>query len=406
MPRSSWLVLLMLVAIPAAFVGCSGGGGGNNGGGGGLDPLMVEVAARLDGVLKTGLNTITADAFSALFFDGDPTNDPFILDTREAADFALGHVPGAVNVPLLEFPSRYLNEGAALIPANQNVAVVSYAGGDGNMASLLINAVRITDPANFANFPWSKTMFMGMQTWTFDKSLANNQRYPDDLGFTRVEAATEATPNAGGAFPYSGITPTPAQPTVEDNILILADAYFQGFATQFEGQFTPIALQALLDNGDPNDDPQVLSVRSGTHYALGHIPSATNIGWKDVAEPANFMTLDPSEPLVAYCYTGHTGTLATMALGILGYDVVNLLYGINGWNTSSSIASGQLGNFDTNRGWDFPNDDGGPGDLVSLVNYTPPTGCLECHSSLTGIFYDLTVNAPVAMPPPPSVGEG
>jgi len=37
-------------------------------------------------------------------------------------------------------------------------------------------------------------------------------------------------------------------------------------------------------------------------------------------------------PVVAYCYTGHTGSLSTVALGILGYEVTNLLYGMNGWS--------------------------------------------------------------------------
>jgi hypothetical protein len=110
--------------------------------------------------------------------------------------------------------------------------------------------------------------------------------------------------------------------------------------------------------------------------------------------------------VIAYCYTGHTGGLATMALGILGYDVRNLLYGFNGW-TQAAPTSGQLKSFDLMRGWDFPVNDGGADDLASLAEYASPAGCVQCHSSLTGVFYDREVlNIPAAGEAPPSEGEG
>jgi hypothetical protein len=109
---------------------------------------------------------------------------------------------------------------------------------------------------------------------------------------------------------------------------------------------------------------------------------------------------------VVYCYTGHTGAISTMALGILGYDVQNLLYGFNGW-TQKAVTSGQLKDFDLMKTWDFPLNDGDDGDLDSLSAYTAPTGCESCHSSLTGIFYDREVkNPPAGQPTAPSEGEG
>jgi hypothetical protein len=45
--------------------------------------------------------------------------------------------------------------------------------------------------------------------------------------------------------------------------------------------------------------------------------------------------------------------------------------------------------------------------LGSLADYVPPTGCLECHGSLTAVFYDREVaNVPVAAVEAPSEGEG
>lgn len=399
MSRKQLMALLPLCAVPLAFSGCSDNDSGPSG------ASVTEVAAHVDGILKTGLNTINADAVAALFFDTSTTNDPFVLDTREAADFALGHIPGAVNVPLLQFPARYLAEGETLIPADKNVVIASYFGGDGNMASLLINAVRISDPAAYATAKWSKTIFMGMQAWTFDKTLAAGHRYPDDKDVTRVETSTETTAHTGGSYslpPFPGVDRT----VVAEAILQRAASYFGRFTSQFELQFTPVALKAELDDGNANDDPYILSVRGAADYAKGHIPGAKNIGWQNVAVLTNSVTIDPAKRVVAYCYTGHTGSLATMALGILGYDVVNMMYGMAGWNPVAAVTATQLANFDLNKGWDFPIDDGGTGDLGTLTAYLPPAGCDDCHTSLTAIFYDLTRNPMPATTAPPSTGEG
>lgn len=45
-----------------------------------------------------GTKNIKADALYENLHDGDTSNDPFILDTRKAEDFAKAHIPGAVNM--------------------------------------------------------------------------------------------------------------------------------------------------------------------------------------------------------------------------------------------------------------------------------------------------------------------
>ncbi|GAB4256318.1 MAG: hypothetical protein Kow0092_02300 [Deferrisomatales bacterium] len=365
-----------------------------------------DVAARLDGVLKTGLNTINANEVAALFFDGDPSNDPFVLDVRDAEAYAKGHIPGAVNVPLKEVARRYLEEGEALIPADKNVVVASYYGGDGNMASLLINAVRIQDPANAGDYPWSKAIMMGMMAWSFDKELSNGHRWTDDAGDKRLEdGELETAAHAGGSFDlpeFSGFS----SETVEGALLERAQTYLAQAGDPLTLQLPATELASGLADGDPSNDPQILSVRAAADYALGHVPGAANIFWKDTAVLDNLKILDPEKPVIAYCYTGHTGSLATLTLAILGYDAKNLLYGMDGWNPSPDIHAGKLVGFDTIRGWDFPVDDGGDDDLGSLAAYSPPTGCGSCHTRLTAIFYDLTTDPPQAAEAPPSVGEG
>lgn len=95
-----------------------------------------------------------------------------------------------------------------------------------------------------------------------------------------------------------------------------------------------IAAQALFDNlndGDATNDPMVLSVRAPQHYDIGHIPGAINIPWRQVAKVENLEKLPTDRQIAVYCYTGHTGAVATTALNLLGYDAVNLKHGIMSW---------------------------------------------------------------------------
>lgn len=78
-------------------------------------------------------------------------------------------------------------------------------------------------------------------------------------------------------------------------------------------------------------------MRSATHYAIGHIPGAVNIPWREIAKEENLQKLPTDRQIVVYCYTGHTGAVATTALNLLGYDAVNLKFGIGAWTKDANV---------------------------------------------------------------------
>lgn len=372
---------------------------------------LRQIAERVNAVLALGYNTTNPDVVMKQLSGLDNTKAPgdlFVVDTREPADFDKGHIPGAVNIPLQSLPQALL-DGTSGIPTDKDVVVASYWGNDGNMASLLINLSRIADPANPGSFPKSTTIFQGMTSWSFDRTLVPAYtRFDDGAGVVTVQKDTEPGTNAGsdkGAFPAYSAFATETD-TVTKKILVRANNYLNSVPTQFDLHVYPKALADNLEDGDAANDPQIISVRAVSDYAGGHIPGAVNIPYKLVADLDNQAKfVDPGKPAVAYCYTGHTGALSTMALGILGYDVKNLLYGMNGWSTTAT-ASGQLKNFDLNKGWDFPLHDWGGG-IDNLAAYTPPsTGCQGCHTSLTAIWADLEISPVAGDVAPPSSGEG
>lgn len=378
---------------------------------------LQAMAEHLDAVLDLGYNTIGTTALAETLFDDDPANDPFVLDTREPADFAKGHIPGAVNIPMQDVPQALI-DGDARIPTDRDIVIASYWGNDGDFINVLLNAYLITDPAaqeaaaaaeEPLPFPVSKVLAQGMTSWNFDRELVPaGTRFDDALaaGVT-VDGSPlesgEGAPEDAGAYP--AFTDFETTDTIEQ-ILVRAKHYLNSVPEQTDLQMRPADLAELLEDGDPANDPQVVSVRAPVHYALGHIPGAINVHWKETANLDLVKNIDPTAPLVAYCYTGHTGGAGTMTLGILGYEARNLLYGMNGWSTSAPV-SGQLKDFDLMKTWDFPLNDGSSDDLDTMADYERPSGCEGCHSELTGIFVDREVaDPPPAIAAPPSEGEG
>lgn len=378
---------------------------------------FTAMAARLNAVLALGYNTTNPEAVAKALMDGNAGNDPVLIDTREPADFAAGHIPGSVNIPLKSLPKAML-DGDPRIPMDKEIVTVSYWGDDGDYSVLLINAYRIIDPAAQKAaidaklpppYPKCTTIFQGMTAWTFDREMSPaGTRFPDALA-AGITVDKPVTPGVIAGVDQGGY-PTFSEFGTDDviqKILMRAHNYFSGFATQFDLHIYPSALAAEIEDGNAADDPQIISVRAPADYEKGHIPGAINIPYQKVADVANFTKfVDPSGPIVTYCYTGHTGGLASISLGVLGYNVRNLLYGMNGWNMNAPGA-GQLKNFDLMRAWDFPVNTGGSDDLDSLADYTAPVGCTGCHDELTGLFYDREVkNPPPAPPASASEGEG
>ena len=100
-------------------------------------------------------------------------------------------------------------------------------------------------------------------------------------------------------------------------------------------------LYEILYDGNPDNDPFILSVRSPESYTKGHIPGAINIPWREVVKQENLAKLPKDRQIVVYCYTGHTASQVTALLNILGYDAINLKFGMTSWTINKDIAPGR-----------------------------------------------------------------
>ena len=118
----------------------------------------------------------------------------------------------------------------------------------------------------------------------------------------------------------------------------VADAYLNN------GKVAKISageLHSKITDANADNDPFILSVRCSEHYAKGHIPGAINIPWRKVAKGENLAKLPKDRQIVVYCDTGHTGSQITALLNIMGYNAVNLQFGMTSWSLDEDVAPGR-----------------------------------------------------------------
>ncbi len=98
-----------------------------------------------------------------------------------------------------------------------------------------------------------------------------------------------------------------------------------------------ITAEAVFERIVDGEELFLVSVRGPDDYAKGHIEGAINIPWKQIAKAENLRKLPTDRQIIVYCYTGHSGALATTALNLLGYDAVNLKFGLVAWTKDAEV---------------------------------------------------------------------
>ena len=101
---------------------------------------------------------MNAETLHELIYDDNASNDPFILSIRRVEHYALGHIPGAVNIPL---NSLFTEDNLAKLPKDKQIVVYCYTGHTAAQATALLNV-------NGYNAVCLKH---GMCSWTNDSSV-------------------------------------------------------------------------------------------------------------------------------------------------------------------------------------------------------------------------------------------
>jgi rhodanese-related sulfurtransferase len=87
-------------------------------------------------------------------------------------------------------------------------------------------------------------------------------------------------------------------------------------------------LQMAIVEGDA---PYIVSVRSSEDYSKGHIPGAINMSFSEITN------LPKDQEILVYCYTGQSASFAAAVLGVMDYEVQNLLHGMSAWSSDPDV---------------------------------------------------------------------
>ena len=275
------------------------------------------VQRTADAALDGWSPVISADALYENLMDGDESNDPFIVSVRSAEHYALGHIPGAINIPWKEIAKP---ENLALLPTDQPIVVYCYTGHTGQVAATVLNLLGYE----------VQNLKFGIMGWSLNDEVVVATRFGPDTDARDYPVETEAN-EATETYEFP-VLDTGAD-DVDEIVRMAADMALSDWGPTISAD----ALFENLSDGDTSNDPVIVSVRSADSYALGHIEGAINIPWNQIAKPENLALLPADAPIVVYCYTGHTGQAAATVLQVLGYDVQNLKYGMMGWTLDDEV---------------------------------------------------------------------
>lgn len=212
-----------------------------------------------------------------------------LVDVREPSEYAEGHIPGAVNIPL-----RELAKNLDKIPTDRQVVLSCRTG------------VRCT-------FGLTSLQLLGFENVrTFVPSFNGWKEAGEEISAEAMAAEVVASPKQ-----------------VDPAMLKAVDGFLAGLPENFYVVGQVDALKQIMDTGNV----VVVDVREPKEYAEGHIPGAINIPVRELAK--NLDKLPADKPVVVSCASGLRCTLATPALHLLGYTNVRTFPpSFNGWQAA------------------------------------------------------------------------
>jgi rhodanese-related sulfurtransferase len=167
-------------------------------------PLAATVAAAAETYYGGGFKSTKASDVFANLNDGDDSNNPMILDMRSADDYALGHLPGAINVAAKDL---FKADMLAMLPADQQIVAYCYSGQTASQATAALRLLGY-DAYNMQFGMPSWAIVEGVSTGVWDDGKSGNYTLEGAAATAAAEpvaaAATPATLPVTGA-PVAGL---------------------------------------------------------------------------------------------------------------------------------------------------------------------------------------------------------
>jgi rhodanese-related sulfurtransferase len=277
------------------------------------------VAAAADRVMKSGEPLfISNERLQALLSDSNPANDPVLISVCAPGDYAKARIPGSINIPRGAFWKAA--NIAKLPPKNKPIVAYCYTGtGAVGPAAVLRMMGYDAMQLEWGTMGWTKN----------DVALGPASRFPE----TQENFPVEAKANLPAVTWARPVIAT-GKATLEEILIARGDAVEMADATV---SMTAEAVQGMLTDANPANDPFVIDTRKPEDYAKGHIAGAVNIPFAAVFEPASLAKLPLGRRIVVADYNGQTAVGTSYLLSILGYNARGLQYGMMGWSRDDKL---------------------------------------------------------------------
>ncbi|MCX6153164.1 MAG: rhodanese-like domain-containing protein [Candidatus Kapabacteria bacterium] len=260
----------------------------------------------LEGTGGDFINTTGSALEAATAVKQNITAEPanyFVMDIRDTATFAKGHIVGAVNV---QFKEIYNYFKAHDMTKYKKVYLVCFSGQSAGYATGLL---RLAGNSNVYS------MKFGMASWHSDFSAT----WKNGVGNTAqayLKQDSVAKPVAGD-LPVLSTGKTLGKDILEARV---AQLFIDGFpsvkAADLIGSLGDYFIMAYWTAADYKDP--------------GHLQGAINYVPKSDFKLNTFLKTVPANKKCAiYCYTGHTASYITAFLKVMGYDVKSVSFGGN-----------------------------------------------------------------------------
>lgn len=310
--RISYLIAAVLLAAAPALQAQSVG----------VDE-SIQIAQAADRLAASGKSMlVSADELQALLKSADPAKRPFLISVCAPEDFAKASVPGSINIPRGAFfkPANL----AKLPPKDRLIVTYCYTGTGAIGPATVLNLMGHE----------ARQLAWGMMGWSRnDAGLGTAGRFPA----TQQDYPVVEGPQ-GVAVAYARPVIATGKASLEQMLVERGDAVESADRSV---SMTAEAVQALLTDAQPANDPFVVDLRAPADFVKGHIQSAINIPAATVYHPGELAKLPLGRRIVTVDSNGQTAVGVSYMLSILGYNARGLQYGMMGWSRNDTLMGGQ-----------------------------------------------------------------
>jgi len=96
--------------------------------------------------------------------------------------------------------------------------------------------------------------------------------------------------------------------------------------------FSSAQVKKIIDNWEWSQEKyQIISVLNEKHFEMGHLQGAINIPIFNLMNEDQLKRIDPNKTTLIYCKSGDLAQVSATLLNMLGYNAVNIRYGMTGW---------------------------------------------------------------------------